>query len=67
MIFGDKMRRHRNISVHGHNIEVVDSFTYLGVFFQRIYHFYKQKSMPSNKVEKLYFAYIEKLETKIYQ
>ena len=33
MIFGDKMRRHRNISVHGHNIEVVDSFTYLGVVF----------------------------------
>ena len=64
MIFGDKMRRHRNISVHGHNIEVVDSFTYLGVFFlQRIDHFYKQNSMPSNKVEKLYFAYIEKLET----
>ena len=36
MIFGDKMRRHRNISVHGHNIKVVDSFTYLGVLFQRI-------------------------------
>ena len=58
------MRRHRNISLHGHNIEVVDSFTYLGVFFlQRIYHFYKQKSMPSNIVEKFHFAYIEKIET----
>ena len=63
MIFGDKMRRHRNISVHVHNIEVVDSFTYLWVFFQRIDHFYKQKSMPSSKVEKLYVADIEKLET----
>ena len=33
MIFGDKICRHRTISIHGHTSEVVDSFTYLGVFF----------------------------------
>ena len=56
MIFGDKTRRHRNISVHGYNIEVVDSFTYLGVVFSKNRSFLQTKKHAVEQSRKTLFC-----------
>mgnify|MGYP000504208152 FL=1 len=57
MMFGDKMRRHRTISKHGHTIEEVDSFTYLGVVFQRIDHFQTKKRVIEQSRKALFCSF----------
>ena len=60
MIFGDKMRRHRNISLHGHNIEVVDCFTYLGDVFSKNISFLQTKKHAVEHSRKVSFCLYRK-------
>ena len=54
------MRRYRNISVHGHNTEVVDSFTYLGVVFSKNRSFLQTKKHAVEQSRKALFCLYRK-------
>ena len=58
LVFGDRPRRMRNITVQNHQFKVVDTFKYLGVLFSKNRRFAKAKNMLLTKRERLCLVYI---------
>ena len=52
MVFGDKFKRNRFFSVNGKQIEVVDSFKYLGIIFSKNRQFASAKNHLCEQAKK---------------
>lgn len=61
MVFGDRYRRNRNFIVNGNNIEVVDQFKYLGIFFSKNRKFASTKKHIVEQAKKGLFSLYRKI------
>jgi len=61
MVFGDKFKRNRFFSVNGKQIEVVDSFKYLGIIFSKNRLFASAKKHLCEQAKKALFSLKRKI------
>ena len=69
LIFGDRTARNRKRYIHmcGHDIEVVDTFKFLGVTFSKNRHFTAAKNNNVQQAHTALFSLYRKNESLIYR